>query len=55
LEKELEEGIPKDLFVMWAVDRFRDSRTVATSESLKNIYVSSLATDWWAIIVGYFH
>lgn len=38
LEKELNEPIAREQFVQWGVDRFRESRTVATSAALTKIY-----------------
>lgn len=38
LDKELSEGVAREHFCSWAVDRFRESRTVATSQALALIY-----------------
>ena len=42
LEKEIDDYIDRDNFVTWIVERFRESKTVATSEMLKSLYQSTV-------------
>ena len=42
LEKEIDDYIDRDQFVIWIMERFRESKTVATSEMLKSLYQSSV-------------
>jgi hypothetical protein len=41
LDKELETNIDCDKFIIWALDRFKESRTIATKEALLSIYQSA--------------
>ena len=48
LEKDLDENVGQEKFVQWAVDRFRESKTVATSQALMSICTSTLwNTEKW--------
>ena len=38
LDKDLSEGVAREHFCSWALDRFRESRTVATSQALTLIF-----------------
>ena len=41
LGKEIETNIHGDQFLIWAQDRFKEGRTIATSEALHGIYTSA--------------
>ena len=43
LDKELETNIDSDKFIIWAQDRFKESRTIATKEALLSVYQSAYA------------
>jgi hypothetical protein len=43
MNKEMEESCQWSHFSVWAKDRFRDSRTVATQAALKSVYESAYA------------
>jgi hypothetical protein len=38
LDKELDDGIDRKSFVMWAADRFKENRNVASLESLTSLF-----------------
>lgn len=38
LGKNADDGIGRDDFLLWAVDRFKESRTVASEEALLRVY-----------------
>ena len=40
LEKDLENGIIREEFILWGCERFKESRTIANAESLVAIYNS---------------
>jgi len=44
LDKELDDGIDRKHFVMWAADRFKESRNVASLESLTSLYQGDALT-----------
>lgn len=39
LEKDIDEYVDSNGFVAWATDRFRDSKTIASSDALKSLYM----------------
>ena len=41
LERDLADPVAREAFITWGQDRFRESRTVATSESLKQIFLTT--------------
>jgi hypothetical protein len=41
MEKSLDDSVTWEKFRIWALDRFKDSRTVATQQALRNIYESA--------------
>jgi hypothetical protein len=44
LDKELDDGIDRKHFVMWAADRFKENRNVASLESLTSLYQGDALT-----------
>lgn len=42
LEKEIDDYIDRDQFVTWMMERFRESKSIDTSEMLKSLYQSSV-------------
>ena len=41
LGKELDTPVNSEKFIFWAVDRFKDSRTVATHQALQAVFESA--------------
>jgi len=41
LEKDLADPVAREAFISWGRDRFREARTVATSDALKQIYTTT--------------
>jgi hypothetical protein len=41
MDKELDDSVNWEKFSVWAKDRFRDSRTIATPQSLRSVYESA--------------
>ena len=41
LEKDLADPVARDAFITWSLDRFREARTVATTDALKQIYTTT--------------